>query len=54
VLVLLNVGGAPRTCELGGFAGAGEVVVGTDHARGGRVALDGLTLGPLEGLALWL
>jgi alpha-glucosidase len=54
VLVLLNVGAAPRTCELGGFAGAGEVVVGTDHARGGRVALDGLTLGPLEGLALWL
>ena len=35
VLVLLNVGDEPRTCELRGFAGDGEVVVGTDHARCG-------------------
>jgi glycosidase len=54
VLVLLNVGDEPRGCELPGLAGAGEVVVGTDHARAGGVALDGLTLGPLEGLALRL
>ena len=54
VLVLLNVGDETRSCELRGFAGDGEVVVGTDQARGGRVELDALTLGPLEGLALRL
>ena len=49
VLVLLNVGGEQRRCSLRGFAGHGHVLVGTDHLRGGSVALDGLTLAPLEG-----
>ena len=43
-----------RTCALSRFAGEGAVVVGTDHTRSGHLALDGLTLGPLEGLALRL
>ncbi len=54
VLALLNVGDERRPCELRGFTGDGEVVVGTDQARAGRIALDGLTLEPLEGLALRL
>ena len=54
VLVLLNVGDAGATCELIGFGPDGDVVVGTDHTRTGRVALEGLTLAPLEGLALRL
>jgi alpha-glucosidase len=54
VLVLLNLGGEERRCSLTGFAGHGDVLVGTDHLRAGRVALDGLTLAPLEGLALRL
>ncbi len=54
VLMLLNVGDERRTCALSRFADEGAVVVGTDHTRTGRVALDGLTLGPLEGLALRL
>jgi hypothetical protein len=52
VLVLLNVGGEPRTCELVGLGFDGEVVVGTDASRDGRIGLEGLTLAPLEGLAL--
>jgi hypothetical protein len=54
VLVLLNVGDVRRTCALNRFDGEGAVVVGTDHTRSGQLALDGLTLGPLEGLALRL
>ena len=54
VLVLLNVGDERRACALSRFAGEGEVVVGTDHTRSGHIALDGLTLEPLEGLALRL
>jgi alpha-glucosidase len=54
VLVLLNVGDERRSCALGRFAGEGSVVIGTDHRRSGRVPLDGLALGPLEGLALRL
>jgi alpha-glucosidase len=54
VLVLLNVGDEPRRCELPVLAGHGVVVVGTDVGREGRVALDGLTLEPLEGIALRL
>jgi alpha-glucosidase len=54
VLVMLNVGGEGRTCELPSLAADGEVVVGTDPTRTGRVALSGLTLGALEGLALRL
>jgi len=54
VLVLLNVGDEPRTCEVIGIGDEGEVVAGTDHARAGRVALEGLTLARLEGLALRL
>ena len=54
VLVLLNVGDKRRTCALGRFAAEGAVVVGTDHTRSGHIALDALTLGPLEGLALRL
>jgi alpha-glucosidase len=53
-LVLLNLGDEPQTCALPGLVGDGEVVVGTDPARAGRIALDGLALGPLEGLALRL
>jgi alpha-glucosidase len=52
VLVLLNVADQPRACEVIGLGANGEVVVGTDPSRGGRIGLDGLTLGPLEGLAL--
>jgi alpha-glucosidase len=54
VLVLLNVGDAARECDLRQVtASAGEVVVATSE-RAGTVALDWLTLGPLEGLALRL
>jgi alpha-glucosidase len=54
VLVLLNVGDEPRRCELPATTGDAEVVVGTDVGREGRVALDALTLAPLEGIALRL
>ena len=54
VLVLLNVGDERRTCELPGLTGDGEVVAGTDHRRAGRIALEGLALSGLEGLALRL
>jgi alpha-glucosidase len=54
VLVVLNVGGEPRTCEFRGLPSHGEVVVGTDQERPGSVAVDRLTLAPLEGLALRL
>lgn len=54
VLVLLNVGDAARECDLRQVtASAGEVVVATSE-RAGTVALDRLTLAPLEGLALRL
>ena len=52
VLVLLNAGDEPRTCELRGLPSHGHVVVGTDPERGGRVALDGLTLAALEGIVI--
>ncbi len=52
VLVLLNVGDEPRRCELPALGDGGEVVVGTDIERQGRLPLDGLTLGPLEGIVL--
>ena len=54
ILVLLNVGDERRTCELPGFDGTAEILVGTDHARAGSVALRGLTLEALEGMALRL
>jgi alpha-glucosidase len=54
VLVLLNVGNEARTPHLPGLAEAGEVVLGTDHRRNGRIPLQALTLAPLEGLALRL
>jgi alpha-glucosidase len=54
VLALLNTGGAARACDLRRLlADDGEVVIGTG-ARSGRVRLAGLTLDPLEGLALRL
>jgi len=54
VLVLLNVGGSPRSCDLRRLlADEGEVVV-TAGARAGRVSLGDLTLEPLEGIALRL
>jgi alpha-glucosidase len=54
VLCLLNVGDAPRTCDLERLLVAtGEVVVATS-SRSGTVALDGLVLEPLEGIALRL
>jgi len=54
VLVLLNVGDEQRRCEVVGLGTDGEVVVGTDVSRTGRIGLQGLTLGPQEGLALRL
>ena len=54
VLVLLNVGDERRTSALSRFKGDGTLLVGTDHTRTGHVAIDGLTLEPLEGLALRL
>ena len=54
VLVLLNVGDQPRACEVIGLGANGEVVVGTEPSRSGRIGLEGLTLAPLEGLALRL
>ena len=54
VLVLLNVGDEARTCALPDFGAGGDLVVGTDHTRSGRVLLEGLRLAPLEGLALRL
>ncbi len=54
VLVLLNTGGVAQPCRLDRIeATCGEVLVSTS-ARTGSVTLDGLTLGPLEGLALRL
>jgi alpha-glucosidase len=54
VLVLINVGDARRACDLSRLrTSAGEIVVATSD-RGGTVALDGLALEPLEGLALRL
>ena len=54
VLVLLNVGDADRGCDLRRLTETrGEVVVATSE-RAGVVALAGLTLAPLEGLALRL
>ena len=52
VLILLNLGGSPRTCDLRRLGSdEGEVVVATG-TRSGRVALKDLTLEPLEGIAL--
>ena len=52
VLVLLNVGGEPRRCDLARLdAVDGQVLVATSE-RAGRVSLGDLTLAPLEGLAL--
>jgi alpha-glucosidase len=54
VLVLLNLDDAARACDLHQApASSGDVVVATS-ARAGTVELDGLTLGPLEGIALRL
>ena len=54
VLVLLNVADTPRDCDIRqAGATAGDVVVATSD-RIGRVPLEGLTLGPLEGVALRL
>ena len=54
VLVLVNVGGSRRPCDLGRLQeDVGEVLVATS-VRSGRVTLSGLTLEPLEGIALRL
>jgi alpha-glucosidase len=56
VLVLLNLGDAPATCDLPlGRIGVtrGEVLVATSD-RSGTVELPRLELGPLEGIALRL
>ena len=54
VLVLLNVGDVARDCDLReARADAGTVVVATSN-RAGTIALGGLALAPLEGLALRL
>jgi alpha-glucosidase len=54
ILVLGNLASAERACDLRRvWAAEGEVVAGTS-TRSGRVALDGLRLAPLEGLALRL
>ncbi len=54
VLVLLNVGDEPRSCDLGALPErSGTVAVATSERRG-SVALDGLVLEPLEGIALRL
>jgi alpha-glucosidase len=55
VLCLLNVGEAQASCLLPPLGtDTGEVVVSTGTPREGRIALEGLTLEPLEGLALQL
>ena len=55
VLVLLNVGDEPRACDLVGCsAPTATSWSGTDRRATGRIGLDGLTLAPLEGLALRL
>jgi alpha-glucosidase len=54
VLVVLNLAEEARACELGeAVATSGDVLVATS-SRNGAVALQGLTLEPLEGLALRL
>ena len=54
VLVLLNTGDRPRTCDLARVdAPFGEVLVATSD-RSGRVQLEGLTLAGLEGVAIRL
>jgi len=54
VLVLLNVGGSARRCDLRRVAAtAGEVVVATGESNG-RVELTDLELQPFEGIALRL
>jgi len=54
VLVLLNVGGEARTCDLRrAGAEAGEVIVATG-SRTGSISLTDLTLQPLEAIALQL
>jgi alpha-glucosidase len=54
VLVLLNTGDRPRACMLERVqASSGEILVATSE-RTGSVALNGLVLDPLEGLALRL
>jgi alpha-glucosidase len=57
VLALLNVGDDDARVDFAGLPGrppAGTVVVGTDPDRAGSVPLEGLTLGPQEGVALRL
>jgi alpha-glucosidase len=54
VLVLLNVGEASRRCVIPPLGTeTGEVIVATSERSGG-VSLDGLTIAPLEGIALRL
>ncbi len=54
VLVLLNVADGARACDLRRLnVSSGKVVVATSE-RAGSVALEGLRLAPLEGLALLL
>lgn len=53
VLVLSNLGDEAQRVDLAHLAETGEVLVGTGE-RGGRIALSGLEIGPLEGLALRL
>ena len=54
VLVVLNVGGEARACDLDGVPErSGTVVVATSE-RQGSLSLDGVVLKPLEGIALRL
>jgi alpha-glucosidase len=54
VLVLLNTGTGAHRCDLARVGSqGGEVLVATSQRRG-RVALDGLVLEPLEGIAVQL
>ncbi len=53
MLLIANMANAHLTVDLSGVAQAGELVAGTG-SRQGRVRLDGLALGPLEGLLLRL
>ena len=54
MLVVLNLADVARECDLRqAGATAGDVLVATSD-RSGSVPLEGLTLAPLEGLALRL
>ncbi len=54
ILVLINTAGAERSCDLRRAAAAGGDLLVATSERAGRLALDGLTLDPLEGIAISL